>query len=190
MVGRISGKSDFEDFCEMHHTPEEVIKNYKVFVGNHTIVPLRMESKKDLVAYYPYCMSLMSKDENGGIVILQDKPFLDYEEQEHLSWKMDSVQKYWRKCKRKKVPFDRNKALSLIAFPYDDPRSDEIELVNRVSELGDKATTEDIHDRYHDNRRKEWLELMVDNGWDENVAYKWIFGWKRFLEKLDGRDFW
>ena len=30
--------------------------------------------------------------------------------------------------------------------------------------------------------RKEWFELMVENGWDESIAYRWIFGWKRWLE--------
>ena len=38
--------------------------------------------------------------------------------------------KYWRKCKRKKIPFDKNEALKKInLFSEDYPRQYEIDLV-------------------------------------------------------------
>jgi hypothetical protein len=35
-----------------------------------------------------------------------------------------------------------------------------------------------------DYRKDILYEEMVKNGYDKNVAYKWCYGWKRFLEKF------
>ncbi len=181
----ISGKSDFQDWCEMHNTPEEILEKYKVYAYGNDIVPLRMESKKELVAYYPYLVTMMfSNKEDGGHIHLSQRSFIDIEEEERLDYKIKDLKKYYNKCKRKKEKFDKNKALERILF-LGEPEPYEIELVNRVAELGDKATFENLHDSFHDRMRDEWYQLMLDNGWNKWTAYRWVYGWHRWALKMN-----
>ena len=179
----ICGKSDFEDFCEMHHSPEEVLSKYQIFAYGNELVPLNMKSKKDLVAYYPWLIGLMtSNKDTGGVVHLSSESYLDIEERQRIQWAYDEVLRYYKKCKRKKEEFDKNTALELIV--WFEPEPYQIELVNRIAEMGEKATIDNLHTRYHDTLRKEWFDLMVENGWDENTAYRWVYGFTRWLERI------
>ena len=189
-MGGISGKSDFQDFCEMHHTPEEVLEKYDIYARVDDIIPLKMESKKDLVAYYPYLTSIVcsSKDERG-VVKLSDQSYIDGEEQERLDWRIEKLIKYYKKCKRKKRVYDPNEALQEICWvSIDEPQKYEIDLVNRVAELGEKATTEDIYDPWCDKKRRQWYDLMIKNGWAKEIAYRWIYGWRRWVAKLKSKE--
>lgn len=177
----ICGKSDFEDFCEMHHSPEEILSKYEIYANKHDLVPLHMRDKKDLVAYYPWLITMMwSNKESGGKVHLSDEDYITAEEKERLQWEYDNVVRYYKRCKRKKEEFDKNVALELIV--WFEPEPYQIELVNRIAEMGEKATIDNLHTKYHDSRRKEWFDLMVENGWDENMAYRWVYGFTRWLE--------
>lgn len=181
----LSGKSDFQDIVEMHYSAEKILSKYKIYASIKDIIPLKIETKKDLVAYYPYLVSTMSSNkEEGGVIRLSQKSYINMEEEESLTYKLNNLIKYYKKCKRKKIPFDKNEALKKInLFSEDYPRQYEIDLVNRVAEFGTKATIENIHDPMHDRMRKEWFDLMVESGWDEDIAYRWIFGWSRWLNR-------
>lgn len=179
----ISGKSDFQDICEMHHTPEQILKNYKVYAYNNTLVPLQMISKKDLVAYYPYIVTIMGKFKDDGVIWLSEKSYIDTSEEKKLNLDLETLIRYWKKCKRNHKEFDKNEALKMIVWPTDDiPEDYEIELVDRVAEYGAKATIDDLHDSYHDRMRNEWYQLMIDAGWNKQQAYKWVYGWKRYFD--------
>lgn len=181
----ICGKCSFEDYVEFHSEGiDHFITTTDVYLSGNGMVPLRIKSKKDLVCYYPYLISWSTHSDGCGKIMLLDRSYIDQEEEEHIGWELDSLKKYWRKCKRKKIPFDKNEALSRIVWPTDDePQPYEIELVNRVAELGEAATGENIHDSMHDRMRKEWYDLMIESGWDEKRAYIWVYGWRRFLER-------
>ena len=95
-------------------------------------------------------------------IILSDKSFVDIEEQEWLQLKLDILLKYRRKCKRKKQPFDRYEAERILSWRIGDkPEPHVMELIDRVEELGDKATVEGIHDPMHDGMRKTLMDEMV-----------------------------
>lgn len=173
----------------MHNTPEEILEKYQVYAYGNDIVPLRMESKKDLVAYYPYLTTMVySNKEEGGRIHLSDKSYIDIEEEERLNRKINDLKKYYKKCKRNKEEFDKNKALELICW-LEEPKPYHIELVNRVAEFGNKATIENIHDPFHDRMREEWYQLMLDNGWGEQRAYRWVYGWQRWSQRLNADEY-
>lgn len=178
------GKSDFSDFCEMHHSPEEVINNFEVYVGVDSIIPLRITSKKDLVAYYPYITAIVTSNNGVGCIHLSSVSQIDSAEEESLQFNLDTLKRYYRKCKRKKEPFDKTEAMSLIHWFNDEPKEYEIQLVDRVAKLGEKATIEGIHKPYSDRMRKQWYDLMLDNGWEETKAYRWVYGWQRWIDKM------
>lgn len=184
----ISGKSDFEDFCCMHHTPEEIINKYKIYHG-WDILPLKIETEKDLIARYPFLVKMSASDKNGGIVRLSEKSYIDMAEEEHFTYMLETLKRYYRSCKRNKKQFDKEEALRRIVFPSDDrPEKHEIELVERVAEFGEKATIEGVHDPVHDRMRDEWYNMMIEAGWNEIEAYHWVYGWRRCLEKYRGDE--
>ena len=182
----ISGKCDFEDTCSMFNTPQEILEKYQVYAYDNDIVPLKMETEKDLIAYYPYLVTLMCcNKEEGGIIHLSHESYIDSEEREHMEYKLNEIKRYYRKCKRKKQPFDKDEALKLLSWYGSKPKDYEIAIVDRVAELGENATVEDLHDKIHDHMRKEWLDLMIKAGWDKRVAYKWVYGWLRGFKKWE-----
>ena len=184
----ISGKSDFQDHVEMFDGADKLINNYRIYAYGNDVIPLKFEKPADLIAYYPYLVVIKVGDKDGGIIHLSSESFIDSEEKESLQWRMDRAKVVYRRCKRKKVPFDRKAAEKDICW-IDEPRPWEIEIIDRVERDGNKATIEDIHDEMHDRMRSEWYKLMIDNGWDENKAYKWVYGWHRWLDRIQAEEY-
>lgn len=110
---------------------------------------------------------------------ISKESFIDAEEREHLTWKLEDVKRYWRSCKRKKIKFDIEKATRLISF-FGTPNGIEQEIAGRVAKDGDKATIDGLHDYMHEYYRKKLLDEMVRLGWDEGLATYWI--WKDWRE--------
>lgn len=184
-----SGKYDFEDCVWMTHgSPEEIIKNYKIY-GNGHIIPLWFQKPADLIPYYPYLVvfEAFEKDKKCGVMHLSSRSFIDIEEEENLISKLNNAKRYWRKCKRIKKEFDYDECLEMVAWG-ELPKDDEKEIVRRVEKYGDKATIEGIHDERHDNMRQQLYQAMVDNGWNEPRAYEWFFGFDRFLKREINKD--
>lgn len=181
----ISGKCDFSDTVELYGA-DKILSGYEIYAAHNDVIPLKFEKPADLIAYYPYIVGMMYGDNKKGcgIIHLSERSYIDIEEEENMKWRLDTVKRIWRRCKRKKIPFDRaaaEKELCLLNEPMSGYKK---EIIDRVEKLGDKATVEDIHDEWHDRMRKEWYELMVTNGWDEVTAYRWVFGWKRYLTRI------
>jgi len=176
----IAGKCCFEDTVEIFGA-DNILNNYKVYIGDN-ILPLRMESEKDLVPYYPFLESFMVLNKkDGGIIRLQTDSFINIEEREWIAWRLNELKKYYRRCKRKHIPYSQDKALKLICLF--EPQEYERELVKRVEKFGEKTTIDDLHDNLHEHMRKELYELMLKYGWTEQQAYPWVYGWRRFFEK-------
>lgn len=180
----IYNKSDFMDFCEMHHTPEEVVRKYKIYAYDN-IIPLAINEPKDLIPYYPYLTSIITSNKNGGHVCLSERSYVDVAEEERLNSEIDSMKKYYRKCKRKKSEYTIEDAVKNFYGEYGMKSAAEydIELARRVMECGNKADIKDIHIPYFDSCRDKLYELMIENGWDKDIAYIWVYGTKRFIEK-------
>lgn len=174
----ISGKSGFEEWVEIHGV-DWFLKNCKVYASDNQLVPLSIKSEADLVVYYTYGISIAT----GKEVHLQSESYIDIEEREMIENKLQLLKRYYRKCKRKKIAFDKEEALKIIKLFDRETQDYELELVNRVADLGDKATGDDIHDPSHDRMRAEWYRLMVEKGWNEDVAYRWVYGWRRWFER-------
>lgn len=187
----ISGKCGFEETVEMNGA-DEILEKYQVFIPRHELVPLNMRSKKDLVAYYTYGTSMIAYGNDGGKIVLSSESYIDTEERERLGWYYETLMKYYRKCKKNKTKFDKDEALKqIVMFP---PAQDyQIELVNRVARQFEdptmKASIKGIHDPMHDHMRQQWYDLMIEHGWEEDEAYRWVYGWKRWLDKIKAEKY-
>ena len=81
-MSRFSGKCDFYDLIDIHGVDKILSCN----IYNHKdLIPLRTESVKDLIPYYPYLTSLVNIGKNNGYIRLSRQSFIDYEEQNRLT---------------------------------------------------------------------------------------------------------
>lgn len=184
-VSRFSGKCDFYDsFVAIwsdgdEEKLKEKLKGLKLYVYGKDGRSHRVKSDtiKDIAKYYPYLEGICcaSKQDDSFTVYLSSDSFIDQEEKEHISWDVERVLKYWRKCKRKKLPFDEEECFKK-EFAWRHGREDNLhEIIHRIAENGDKAEFDDIHDNLHEYFRRQWFEELVRVGWTEREAYDWAF---------------
>ena len=182
-MSKFCGKCDFCDHLWINsNSAEEMIKklrNTEVYISTgkdgrkHR---LAMETELDAARYYPYLTSMSWGSKDGGDgVILTSRPYIDYEEQEHLSWRIRDVLKYWRKCKRNKIPFNKEECYNKVTFLRDNDSALK-EIICRVAEIGDKASFEGIYLPMAELYRKQWYKELVRLGEDPARAYCWCFG--------------
>ena len=177
----ISGKYDFEDRVSGHE--QSILDKYKVYIGQQ-LLPLRMDEPRDLIPYYPYLIS----EEHNNKIRLHTKSHIDEQEESVLTSKLKHVVSYYNQCKRKKVEFNKSEALKKIVLTlYNTAEDCDVELVNRVAENGAKATIDGLHAKFADYMRNQLYELMLNAGWDEDITYKWVYGFDRWLKKINDR---
>ena len=185
-----TGKADLFDSLVMIHQVTD-FSNIQIYAAHNDIIPLRIDSQKDLIPYYPYLISIMSssKDDNGirhMTINLSEKSYIDIDEEERLEWRLNRLKKYYRRCKRNHQPFDDHEAIRVVS-PWDDAEEYEFELVKRVKVDGEKATYDGVHIPYLDEGRMRLFNDMVEAGYNEVKAWTWCFGWRR-LGELNGNN--
>lgn len=179
-MSQFSGKCDFYDgFVEIYSNGDEEklkeeLKKLKLYIRgndnrNHLV---KTDTIKDIAKYYPYLEAIAYSSDDRFIVVLSADSFIDYEEKERLSYRIEDVLKYWRKCKRKKMPFTKEE------FYKDNWWTNEAlmdEIIDRVAKYGDKAEFDDIHLPMHEYYRKRWFEELVRLGYTKREAYDWVY---------------
>ncbi len=180
-MSMFSGKCDFYDSFVMigsdgeHGKTMKNLKTLKLYVYGKDDREHRVKSEtiKDIVKYYPYLTLIKTWDkDNGHFIILSSDSFIDQEEREHLGWYIDDVMKYWRKCKRNKIPFIVDECVEKLHWMNDDILRS---VAERVAESGNKAEFDDIHLPMQEYYRRQWFEEMVKVGYTEREAYDWCF---------------
>lgn len=143
-MSQFCGKCDFYDgFVEIRCDSDEEkikeeLKKLKLYVRgkddrDHLV---KSDTIKDIAMYYPYLEAIACGSDDRFIIVLSADSFIDYEEKERLSYRIEDVLKYWRKCKRKKMPFTKEE------FYKDNWWTNEAlmdEIIDRVAKYGDKA---------------------------------------------------
>lgn len=81
-MGKYTGKSDFDDWCNMHNKPEDVIKKATVFLNGAKIT---FEKPEDLIPYYTHTIASMSCSKEKQFINLSKESYLDTREKERLS---------------------------------------------------------------------------------------------------------
>lgn len=168
-MSKFSGKCDLYDWIEIAGGYQEFMDcGYTIYVGKSE-EPLKIESLKDLVPYYPYVISSVA----GGILHLSSRSWVDMEEERCLNNYLSAIIKNFNRCKRKKIEFDVDAAVKEV-FLY--CHENEIrELANRVKEYGKKATVEGLHLSSYEHYR-EFLENEIQkfNDYDVTVYNKLV----------------
>ena len=100
IISVFSSKCDVYDSLVMIHNITD-FSNVRIYASGNHIIPLRIDSQKDLIPYYPYLVAMMSSSKDGYMsVYLSGKSYVDTEEEERLQWRLNQLKKYYRRCKR------------------------------------------------------------------------------------------
>lgn len=181
-----SGKCDcFDSLVEIgRYTEEELKNNIKIYVGKSQ-EPLQITSYKDLIPYYPYLISSAYYDnaERKAAVHLTSESFVDREERECLEWRLKHLLRIYNRCKRKKIEFNVDEALTEVVWNGWNEESYR-ELANRVKEKGRKATIDGIHLKMHERYRQLLVDEMLKHGLDP-CKYG---DYKRFIKEDSSDD--
>lgn len=178
-MSRYSGKCDvYDSFVMIHnYTDEELKNNVKVYLGKSD-TPLKLETMKDLIPYYPHLISVGCYDnaERKSVIHITSKSFVDIEEQESLEYYLKRIITIYNRCKRKKIEFNVDDVVGQICWMGWNKVAI-TELANRVKEKGKKATTDGVHLTMHERYRRELVDEMIKNNIDP-IKY----GYGRFVE--------
>lgn len=178
-MSKFCGKCDFYDHLWMSNDTEEVIKELQktdvyIYGKDRRRHKVEVNTIKDAAKYYPYIIAISASDKNHRFIILSSNSFIDEEEEEFLGFDINAVIRYWKKCKRNKEKFDKNKCYEEIIWGNkENPVLREI--INRIEKNGDKADFSDIHLSSFERHRKDWYEELVGLGYTKREAFEWCF---------------
>ena len=180
-----SGKCDFADMVDIWGIEKAI--NADVYLYD-SLIPLRIETEKDLVPFYPFLTSCQIWKDGKAKVWLTKSSYIDIEEAEHLGWYKRDLVRAWRRCKRKKETFVPEEAVERVSYFASDKEKEEVllELARRVQEKGDKASTEGLHLPMWERYRKDLYDEMIRVGYTPFQATSWI--WKVYDYNLLKED--
>ena len=179
-----SGKCDVYDSFVMipgsEEKTKELIKKTSFYIFTNEGLQkhkLDIHTYHDLIPYFPFleCIGVHSKEKST--VVLSRKSFVDTKEEEMLTFRLELLKKYYRKCKRNKKSFDQKEAAKNVFFSknFDGLSEYEKELLNRVDEFGEKATIDGLHMCMHEYYRNRLYGAMRNGGYTDLEAYVWCF---------------
>lgn len=178
-MSKYSGCSDlFDSLMICKYTEEQLKNNVKIYIGNN-YVPLKIESYKDVIPYYPHlvCSSVHNNKKNNAIYHITAESSVDKNEKEILNVYLDRILKFYEKCKQNKIEFNIKEAVESAYF-VDWNKEQIIEIANRVKKDGKKANINGIHLKTPEYYRKILVDEMLRN----NINLS-DYGYERFYNK-------
>lgn len=154
-----------------------------IYSYDNPLVELRIDCEKDLVPYYPYLQSYSSGYDGELHIHLSEQSFVDQEEQERLSWYLNDMLKYYKKCKRLKEEFTLSGFFASKGSSYWD-KDIIVEIFNRVAKDGVKADITGLHDKAHDYYRNNLYEEMLRVGYTAFHATMWCWGLEEAFTRM------
>ena len=193
-----TGKSDFFDWCNMHHTLEEVIKNSNIYFGDAEI---KKEVPEDLIPYFTHLVSSAACDLDKQVIYLSSESWIDIEEKEHLAIDIYDVIKAARKAKKEKVEFnfDYFKNQKYYSTEIDAVYKSIIDVINQDKDIIKMHLPADyksalrfivvylipqrfnkiydkIHDKMHNRMREDFVKYAAENGYETFIYDSDVIG--------------
>ena len=167
-MSQYCGKCDCYD-C-LGDRSDEYLQSSDIYAGD---VKLDIKNQKDLMPYYPFIIGISCSSNNRAIIHLTSKSYVDIHEEEILNWYLDVAKKEYRRCKRKKIPYDPDVAVRKISCMNTELAT---VIAKRVESLGNKANIDGLSlGGCTDYYRKQLYNDMIAAGYDKDYAYKWVY---------------
>lgn len=172
-MSQFSGKCDLYDWLD---TDKILFSKLTIYVGNSK-EPLKIDYISDLIPYYPYVISVGGHNtvEKSANLKLMSESWVDYHERELLTSEMNDIKKFYRKCKRLKKEFNIKTVQDNVFLLFGADEGLHKEIIRRVLESGDKADVKGLHLPIYEHYRDLLYAEMVNNGYTEDEAKKWIW---------------
>lgn len=184
----------------MIRNPQEIIEKSKIYLGDARVM---IKEEKDLIPYYTHLIASASYNkEKGNVIHLSRDSFINSEEREHLSWKIQDIISTFRKAKKEKIDVTLDYVKSqkyywgngedFIWSALIDKIKNNMDLIKVhlpkdyrecnyfISEWLIPNYFNDIHDSMHNRYREEFVKFAHENGYrnfDEDGIYHPII-WK------------
>ena len=184
----------------MIHNPQEIIEKSKIYLGDARVM---IKEEKDLIPYYTHIVSSASYNkEKGNVIHLSRDSFINSEEREYLSWKIQDIISTFRKAKKEKIDVTLDYVKSqkyywgngedFIWSALIDKIKNNMDLIKVhlpkdyrecsyfISEWLIPNHFSDIHDSMHNRYREEFVKFAHENGYrnfEEDGIYHPII-WK------------
>lgn len=140
--------------------------------------PLDIREERDLVPYYPYIIGVSCGDKDGATIYLSSTDYITTHETEMLDFYLESIKKIYRRCKRRREEFNVEEVYRR-EFCHFSEKPELRPLVERVAELGNRATYDGIYLRMSEIYRREWRKELLKYGYDEEWIEDWIYKGRR-----------
>lgn len=185
--------SCFSGRCDLYSSLIEIgkITDFsKVHIYLHdSPVELRIDSYKDLIPYFPCIPSMETHCDGEYKIYISGKPSYCTEEEDLLRIYLRDLTTCYNKLKReKRLSLESLIEMYTERFRWINNKNELIEeLARRLIEAKGNKDKVDISDLYlpsGDYFRKSLYEEMVNNNWEESVAYRWCYGVKRWVERI------
>lgn len=176
-MSKYSGKCDVYD--TFWDRSDEYINNSKFYIYcNGRDHKLDIHNHFDLMPYYPFLLGSGGFGKDDCTAYIASDSFVDKEEKEFLEYDLHQVIRIYNRCKRNKEEFNPENVYDELNFFNEDNKILR-EIINRVAEKGSKADVDGLHRNMQEYYRTLLYEDMVDAGYDELKAYRWVF--KEFM---------
>lgn len=170
---RFCGKCSFCDSAEMFGL--HYMLNSKIY---HNDELLNIKEKRDLIPWYPYIVGASCGDKDGAVIYLSSMDYITQHETEMLDIYLERLKKIYIRCKRKHEEFNVEEIYRRELCGFGE-KPELRTLVERVAELGNKATYDGIYLKMSEHYRREWREELLRYGYDENWIEEWIYKGRR-----------
>lgn len=184
-----SGKCDVYDHfcmigCDENTTEEDIEKeikntNFYIRTRDGKRHRLMINCIRDLVPYYPYLIVVGAFSNSHSTIELSNRSFVDSEEDEIMSWRLNDLKRIYRRCKREKKEFNFDYVKKVQGdFLTSDPNYKL--MIKIVSDNKDNTCINDlyknnIHNHMSEYYRNELYETMIAYGYSKIESYNWCF---------------
>lgn len=173
--------SEFTMFGDEGKTINEQLINTIIYCKNEI---LDIKTERELVPYYGnMCGIICATREDGKIkknIHISSVPYFLSQDWEWIERLYKDVQRIWRYCQRKKIPFDFTYVQSKVWMG-----DEELALPDIVKDVAEHPYKKIECGKYHSTRwgvqhyRELMIETMKKYGYTDEQIYEWVWNGKR-----------
>ena len=166
--------SEFND----NKTIEEQLKTIKIYLKDKL---LEIKTERDIVPYYANMCGVVCGTKEDGIIKkclhITSVPYFLYQDWEHTERIYKDIQRLWKRCKRKNIPFTLEYVKQHLW------RDDEVCVESMFNEIKEHPYAKCVRGKYHstwmNHYRDKLKETMQEFGYTDEQIDKWIWEGKR-----------
>jgi len=170
--------SEFHMFADKNKSIEELLKNTKIYIKNEI---LEINTERELVPYYANMCGIVCGTKEDGVIKtcihITSVPYFLSQDWERTEEIYKDIQRLWKQCKRKKIPFTLEYIKKHIWY-------DEQPCIEPMfNEIKEHPYAKLVRGKYHSTwmqmYRDRLVETMQEFGYTDEQINEWVWNGKR-----------